>query len=136
MRFYSWSDYIGSKAIPTFTAETGTKVLNDVFDSNDLAEAKLLAGKSGCDLATPNPSAANAFINTLMRPEIAAAAAIETGFATANREALKLVPADITGNPNLYPPADVIVRLTLPKVHSQKVVRAWQDAWLRAKGLK
>ncbi len=84
----------------------------------------------------PNPAAANAFINTLMRPEIAAAAANETGFATANREAMKLVPAELTGNPNLYPPAEVVKRLTLPKVHSQKVLRAWQDAWLQAKGLK
>ncbi len=84
----------------------------------------------------PNPAAANAFINTLMRPEIAAAAAIETGFATANREAIKLVPAELTGNPDLYPPAEVVARLTLPKVHNQKVMRAWQDAWLRAKGLK
>jgi putrescine transport system substrate-binding protein len=84
----------------------------------------------------PNPGAANAFINTMMRPEVAAAAAIETGFATANREAMKLVPAELTSNPNLYPPAEVIKRLTLPRVHSQKILRAWQKAWLKAKGLQ
>ena len=56
VRLYSWSDYIGSKAIPTFTSETGTKVIYDVFDSNDIAETKLLAGKSGYDIVTPNVS--------------------------------------------------------------------------------
>ena len=336
VHLYSWSDYIGSKAIPAFTAETGTKVVYDVFDSNDLAETKLLAGKSGYDVVTPNvsphfarqlvagiwapldktklgnignidagimkklsaidpdgahgipwmwgttgiifnaqkvkeimpdapinswkllfdpnviakfkkcgvvmlddaeqvlgsvlismgkpadtdneadlaaavdviskirpfvrkfhsseymdglangdycivlgfsgdarvaalrskeaksnfdiqyripeqgalvyidvlavpkdapnPGRANDFINTLMRPEIAAAGATETGFATANAEAKKLVPQEITSDPNLYPPAEIMAKLTLPKVQSPKVTRMWQKAWQKAMG--
>ena len=51
VRLYSWADYFGSKAVQQFTEETGTKVIYDVFDSNDLAETKLLAGKSGYDLS-------------------------------------------------------------------------------------
>ncbi len=338
VRLYSWSDYMGSKAIPAFTSETGTKVVYDVFDSNDLAETKLLAGKSGYDIVTPNvsphfqrqlaaglwapldksklanltnidsgilkkiasidpenahgvpwlwgttgiifnaqkvreimpdapvnswkfvfdpeiiskfktcgvlmledaeqvlgsaliylgkpadsdneadiaaavavikkirpfvqkfhsseyvdglangdycvvlgfsgdahvatlrsqeagnpldiqyripeegalvytdvlavakdapnPDAAHAFINTLMRPEIAAAAAIETGFATANSEAKKLVPQDITSNPNLYPTPEIIAKLTLPKVQTAKATRMWQKSWQKAIGLR
>jgi putrescine transport system substrate-binding protein len=338
VHLYSWSDYMGSKAIPAFTSETGTKVIYDVFDNNDLAETKLLAGKSGYDVATPNVSphfarqlaagiwapldksklanlvnidsgilkklsdidpgnargvpwlwgttgiifnaqkvreimpgapvnswkllfdpqviskfktcgvlmlddaeqvlgsaliylgkpadtdneadiaaavdvikkirpfvqkfhsseytdglangdycivlgfsgdahvaalrskeaghpldiqyripdegalvytdvlavakdapnatAAHAFINTLMRPEIAAAAAIETGFATANSEAKKLVPQEITSDPNLYPTADIMAKLTLPKVQSPKATRMWQKAWQKAIGLR
>jgi putrescine transport system substrate-binding protein len=54
LRIYSWSDYFGAKAVETFSAETGTKVFYDVFDSNDIVETKLLAGKSGYDLVTPN----------------------------------------------------------------------------------
>jgi putrescine transport system substrate-binding protein len=336
VHLYSWSDYIGSKAIPAFTSETGTKVVYDVFDSNDLAETKLLAGKSGYDLVTPNvsphfarqlaagvwapldksklgnignidaeimkkfsaidpgsahgipwmwgttgiifnaqkvreimpdapvtswkllfdpnviakfkkcgvvmlddaeqvlgsvlismgkpadteneadlaaavdvitkirpfvskfhsseymdglangeycvvlgfsgdarvaalrskeaksnfdiqyripeqgalvyidvlavpkdapnPARANDFINTLMRPEIAVAAAIETGFATANAEAKKLVPQEITSDPNLYPTPEIMAKLTLPKVQSPKVTRMWQKAWQKAMG--
>ena len=56
VRLYSWSDYFGAKSIGTFSSESGTKVIYDVFDSNDLAETKLLAGKSGYDVVTPNLS--------------------------------------------------------------------------------
>ena len=336
LHLYSWSDYIGSKAVPAFTSETGTKVVYDVFDSNDLAETKLLAGKSGYDVVTPNvsphfarqliagvwapldktrlgnignldagimkklsaidpegahgvpwmwgttgiifnaqkvkeimpdapvtswkllfdpqilakfkkcgvvmlddaeqvlgsvlismgkqadtdneadlaaavdvitkirpfvskfhsseyldglangdycialgfsgdarvatlrskeakknfdiqyripeqgalfyvdvlavpkdapnPARANDFINVLMRPEIAASGATETGFATANAEAKKLVPQEITSDPNLYPTPEIMSKLTLPKVHSPKVTRMWQKAWQKAMG--
>jgi putrescine transport system substrate-binding protein len=56
LHLYSWSDYFGAKSIAAFTAETGTKVVYDVFDSNDIVETKLLTGKSGYDVVTPNLS--------------------------------------------------------------------------------
>ncbi len=54
VRLYSWADYFGSKSVEQFSEKTGVKVVYDVFDSNDLAETKLLSGKSGYDLVTPN----------------------------------------------------------------------------------
>ncbi len=54
VRLYSWPDYFGAKSIEQFTTETGIQVIYDVFDSNDLAETKLLVGKSGYDVVTPN----------------------------------------------------------------------------------
>jgi putrescine transport system substrate-binding protein len=56
LHLYSWSDYFGAKSIEAFTQETGTKVVYDVFDSNDIVETKLLTGKSGYDVVTPNLS--------------------------------------------------------------------------------
>lgn len=53
LNFYNWSDYIGETTLADFTAETGTKVNYDVYDSNDVLEAKLLAGSSGYDLVVP-----------------------------------------------------------------------------------
>ncbi len=53
LNFYNWSDYIGETTLADFTASTGTKVNYDVYDSNDVLEAKLLAGKSGYDLVVP-----------------------------------------------------------------------------------
>jgi putrescine transport system substrate-binding protein len=50
---YNWSDYIAEETIAKFEAETGIKVVYDVYDSNEVLEAKLLAGKSGYDLAFP-----------------------------------------------------------------------------------
>lgn len=51
---YNWSDYIDENILKEFTAETGIKVVYDVFDSNDVLETKLLAGKSGYDVVVPS----------------------------------------------------------------------------------
>ena len=44
LNVYNWSDYIGPDTIANFERETGIKVNYDVFDSNEVLEAKLLAG--------------------------------------------------------------------------------------------
>ncbi|MGN6488125.1 MAG: polyamine ABC transporter substrate-binding protein [Devosia sp.] len=51
---YNWSDYIAEDTVAKFEAETGIKVNYDVFDSNELVEAKLLAGGSGYDVVVPS----------------------------------------------------------------------------------
>lgn len=51
---YNWSDYIADDTIARFEAETGIKVTYDVFDSNEVLEAKLLAGSTGYDLVVPS----------------------------------------------------------------------------------
>lgn len=51
---YNWSDYIAEDTIAKFEAETGITVNYDVFDSNELVEAKLLAGNSGYDVVVPS----------------------------------------------------------------------------------
>ncbi|NBU14228.1 MAG: polyamine ABC transporter substrate-binding protein [Alphaproteobacteria bacterium] len=51
---YNWSDYIDPSILEDFTKETGIKVKYDVFDSNDLLETKLLAGKTGYDVVVPS----------------------------------------------------------------------------------
>ena len=53
---YNWSDYIAEDTIANFEAETGIDVTYDVFDSNEVLEAKLLAGGSGYDLVVPSGS--------------------------------------------------------------------------------
>ncbi len=54
LNIYNWSDYIAPDTVEKFTAETGIKVNYDVYDSNEVLEAKLLAGKSGYDLVVPS----------------------------------------------------------------------------------
>jgi putrescine transport system substrate-binding protein len=51
---YNWSDYIDEEILKEFEAETGIKVVYDVFDSNDILETKLLAGSSGYDVVVPS----------------------------------------------------------------------------------
>jgi putrescine transport system substrate-binding protein len=50
---YNWVDYIGEDTLARFEAETGIHVVYDVFDSNDVLEAKLLSGAAGYDVVVP-----------------------------------------------------------------------------------
>jgi putrescine transport system substrate-binding protein len=54
LHVYNWSDYIAPETLDKFTKETGIKVVYDVFDSNEVLEAKLLAGSSGYDIVVPS----------------------------------------------------------------------------------
>ena len=54
LNVYNWSDYIAEDTIANFEKETGIKVNYDVFDSNEVLEAKLLSGKSGYDIVAPS----------------------------------------------------------------------------------
>lgn len=56
LNIYNWSDYIAEDTIASFEKETGIKVTYDVFDSNEVLEAKLLAGNTGFDLVVPSLS--------------------------------------------------------------------------------
>ena len=53
LNVYNWTDYIDTKVIERFSAETGVTVRYDVYDSLETLEGKLLAGKSGYDVVVP-----------------------------------------------------------------------------------
>ena len=56
VHIYNWSDYIDEheQVNVNFTAATGIKVVYDVYDSNEVLEAKLFAGDSGYDVVVPS----------------------------------------------------------------------------------
>jgi len=54
LNIYNWSDYIGEDTIPNFEKEFGIKVRYDVFDSNEILHAKLVAGRTGYDVVVPS----------------------------------------------------------------------------------
>jgi putrescine transport system substrate-binding protein len=54
LNIYNWSDYIADDTIKNFEKETGIKVRYDVFDSNEVLHAKLVAGKTGYDIVVPS----------------------------------------------------------------------------------
>ncbi|HEV8679459.1 MAG TPA: polyamine ABC transporter substrate-binding protein [Stellaceae bacterium] len=56
LHIYNWSDYIAPDTIANFTKETGIAVTYDVYDGNEVLEAKLLAGHSGYDIVVPSAS--------------------------------------------------------------------------------
>src|SRR5690606_3869283 len=51
---YNWSDYIAEDTLANFEQETGIRVVYDTYDSNEMMEAKLLAGASGYDVVFPS----------------------------------------------------------------------------------
>ena len=54
LNVYNWSDYMAPDTVANFEKETGIKVRYDVFDSNEVLEAKLLAGNTGYDIVVPS----------------------------------------------------------------------------------
>lgn len=53
VHLYNWSDYFAESTLPEFQARTGIRPVLDVYDSNEVLEAKLFAGSSGYDLIFP-----------------------------------------------------------------------------------
>ncbi len=51
---YNWSDYIDPGVLEDFTRETGIKVVYDTYDSNEMLESHLLAGRTGYDIVVPS----------------------------------------------------------------------------------
>ncbi|WP_392565073.1 extracellular solute-binding protein [Utexia brackfieldae] len=56
VRVYNWAGQIGSSTISDFEKTTNIKVVYDVFDSNEVLEGKLMAGRSGFDVVSPSDS--------------------------------------------------------------------------------
>ena len=47
---YNWSDYVAEDTLKKFEDATGIRVIYDVYDSNEILEAKLMARNSGYDV--------------------------------------------------------------------------------------
>jgi putrescine transport system substrate-binding protein len=59
LRVYNWSDYIAEDTVEKFEKATGIDVTYDVYDSNEVLEAKVLAGQSGYDVVAPTSNFLN-----------------------------------------------------------------------------
>jgi putrescine transport system substrate-binding protein len=70
LNVYNWSDYIGEETVANFEKEFGVKVNYDVYDSNQVVEAKLLAGNSGYDLVVPTLADAERLIKAGIFQEV------------------------------------------------------------------
>ncbi len=53
LNIYNWSDYIAEDTIRNFEKETGIRVNYDNYDSNEILQAKLVAGNTGSDIVVP-----------------------------------------------------------------------------------
>ncbi|WP_050984686.1 polyamine ABC transporter substrate-binding protein [Thiorhodococcus drewsii] len=53
VHLYNWSDYFAEDTLSDFESQTHIRPVLDVYDSNEVLEAKLFAGSSGYDLIFP-----------------------------------------------------------------------------------
>lgn len=81
----------------------------------------------------PNPKAAHAFINFLMRPEIIARASNVVTYANANAAAKPFMNKEIVDNPVVYPPADVQAKLFVITPFDQTSQRTLTRLWQKVK---
>ncbi len=54
VHLYNWSDYLAEDTLSGFEAKSGIRPVLDVYDSNEVLEAKLFAGQSGYDVVFPS----------------------------------------------------------------------------------
>ncbi|WP_109513894.1 polyamine ABC transporter substrate-binding protein [Pseudomonas ovata] len=76
-----------------------------------------------------NLEAAYKFMNFLLQPEVMAEITNEVRFPNGNKAATPLVDKDISGDPSIYPPADVVAKLyaisDLPAATQRLLTRSW-----------
>src|SRR5262245_23846850 len=81
----------------------------------------------------PDPEQALAFLDFMLDPKVAAASSELTGYANANTAATPLMPKSITGNPLIYPPADVRARFYTISAGTADQVRERTRLWTTIK---
>jgi len=78
-----------------------------------------------------HPANAHAFINYLLRPDVAAANSNFVNYATANLAALDQVNEDLRNDPGIYPTPEVKERLQPNLAKSAEFTRSLNRAWTR-----
>jgi energy-coupling factor transporter ATP-binding protein EcfA2 len=54
LRIFNWSNYIDEQVLRDFEREFNAKVTYDTYDSNEVLETRLLAGRTGYDIVVPS----------------------------------------------------------------------------------
>ena len=143
IRYFNSSRYIDDLANGDICLAMGYS--GDVFQARDSAaeaengiEIAYIIPKEGAvrwvDLMAipkdaPHPENAHAFIDYLLKPDVAAGIVDYVSYASPNTAAMERVDPEIAGDPGVYPPAEVMAKLvdpvTLPPQTTRERVRAW-----------
>jgi spermidine/putrescine transport system substrate-binding protein len=82
----------------------------------------------------PNPELAHAFLNYVLRPEIAAQEARYTRYATGNRSALELLDEALRSDPAIYPPEEVLNKLEAGMPLDEEAQNRREVLWREVRG--
>lgn len=147
IRYFHSSKYIDDLANGDLCLAMGYS--GDVFQAGDRAgeaengvEIQYIIPKEGAlrwfDLIAipadaPHKANAHAFIDYLLKPEVAAGISNYVAYATPNTAAMPLLDPEIAGDPAIYPPAEVLATLVDPKTFTPEVTRERVRAWTTIK---
>lgn len=101
LNVYNWWDYIKPEIIQNFSKETGIKVNYDVYDTNEILEAKLMAGNSGFDIVVPSGAFLERQIKAGIHTELDKSKL--TNYSNLDTTLLKTVTAHDAGNKHSVP---------------------------------
>ncbi|MBS0362521.1 MAG: polyamine ABC transporter substrate-binding protein [Proteobacteria bacterium] len=79
----------------------------------------------------PNPKAAYAFLNFMLRPQVIAQASNFTKYANANAAATSLVDPSVRNDPAAYPPPELAKKLFVTTTKDQALLREVNRQWTR-----
>lgn len=79
----------------------------------------------------PHPNNAHAFINYVMKPEVAAAISNYVNYANGNAAATPLVDEGVRNDPGVYPPPEVKAKLFPDLSETQEFTRLLNRTWTR-----
>jgi putrescine transport system substrate-binding protein len=147
IRYFNSSRYIDDLANGDVCLAMGYS--GDVFMASDRAEEaengmeiRYVIPKEGAvrwfDLIAipkdaPHADNAYAFINYLLQPDVAAGITNYVAYANPNTAATPLVDPEISGDPAIYPPAEVMAKLVDPATLAPEVTRERVRAWTTIK---
>jgi len=77
----------------------------------------------------PHPDNAHAFINFMMKPEVAAANSNFVNYATGNAASIALVNEDVRNDPGVYPPPEVKAKLFPDLSETDEYTRLLNRTW-------
>ena len=83
---------------------------------------------------TPHPDLAHAFLNFVLRPEVAAQEARYTRYATGNLSAWKLLDEEMRNNPSTYPPQELLAKLEAGMPIDEEGQKRRDELWEEVRG--
>jgi putrescine transport system substrate-binding protein len=79
----------------------------------------------------PHPANAHAWINFIMKPEVAGAISNAVNYANGNKDSMQFVSDDVKNDPGVYPPPEVKAKLYPDLAETPEFTRLLNRTWTR-----
>ncbi|HEX4051036.1 MAG TPA: polyamine ABC transporter substrate-binding protein [Steroidobacteraceae bacterium] len=124
-----WSGDVEQARVRAQHAGNGVKIRYGIAREGGMSFFDMLAIPTDA----PHPRNAHLFINYLLRPDVAAKNSTAEHYATGNRAAYGLLPADVYEDPGIYPTPSELARLHPNAAHGQTYTRELNRVWTHFK---